>query len=88
MLFYFQEHVNPQDLAIVRFTPSKSDPHSDYADEVYLPPIKERLLSLAKQGKDDTDNDDNSSDIDKDHDDDNHVVCRLMILILVYSWSL
>ncbi|XP_018019398.2 uncharacterized protein LOC108675860, partial [Hyalella azteca] len=35
-----QESVNPRDLAIVRFTPSATDPHSDYADEFYFPAIE------------------------------------------------
>lgn len=39
-----EELVDPRDLAIVRFTPSATDPHSDYADEVYFPPIKDQLL--------------------------------------------
>ncbi|XP_066940768.1 uncharacterized protein [Macrobrachium rosenbergii] len=36
-----EELVDPRDLAIVRFTPSATDPHSDFADEVYFPPIKD-----------------------------------------------
>ncbi|XP_063840940.1 uncharacterized protein LOC135089324 isoform X2 [Scylla paramamosain] len=40
-----EELVDPRDLAIVRFTPSVTDPHSDYADEVYFPPIREEMLS-------------------------------------------
>ncbi|KAF2364699.1 Protein-tyrosine phosphatase receptor IA-2 ectodomain [Trinorchestia longiramus] len=35
-----QEAVSPRDLAIVRFTPSATDPHSDYADEFYFPAIE------------------------------------------------
>ncbi|XP_050691832.1 uncharacterized protein LOC126983235 isoform X2 [Eriocheir sinensis] len=40
-----EELVDPRDLAIVRFTPSVTDPHSDYADEVYFPPIREDMVS-------------------------------------------
>ncbi|XP_045119027.1 uncharacterized protein LOC123508987 [Portunus trituberculatus] len=40
-----EELVDPRDLAIVRFTPSVTDPHSDYADEVYFPPIREEMVS-------------------------------------------
>ncbi|XP_047490918.1 uncharacterized protein LOC125040410 [Penaeus chinensis] len=35
------EQVDPRNLAIVRFTPSATDPHTDFADEVYFPPIRE-----------------------------------------------
>ncbi|XP_076046373.1 tyrosine phosphatase IA-2 isoform X2 [Oratosquilla oratoria] len=31
------EQVDPRDLAIVRFMPSATDPHSNYADEIYFP---------------------------------------------------
>ncbi|XP_071546206.1 uncharacterized protein IA-2 isoform X3 [Panulirus ornatus] len=49
------EQVDPRDLAIVRFTPSATDPHSDYADEVYFPPIKDPLLDDHSGEQDDSD---------------------------------
>lgn len=33
--------MDPREVAIVKFTPSDSNPHADFADEVYYPPIEE-----------------------------------------------
>jgi len=38
------DHIDPRDLAIVRFTPSETDPHAPYADEVYFPPVEHNDL--------------------------------------------
>ncbi|CAL4065889.1 unnamed protein product, partial [Meganyctiphanes norvegica] len=38
------DHIDPRDLAIVRFTPSETDPHAPYADEVYFPPVEHNEL--------------------------------------------
>ncbi|XP_017769765.1 PREDICTED: receptor-type tyrosine-protein phosphatase N2 isoform X2 [Nicrophorus vespilloides] len=34
-------HIDPRDVAIVKFTPSADDPRSDFADEVYYPPVED-----------------------------------------------
>ena len=34
----FQDEVDPMSLAFVKFTPSQSNPHPEFADELYLPP--------------------------------------------------
>lgn len=31
--------IAPQNVAYVKFTPSASNPHADFADEVYIPPV-------------------------------------------------
>ena len=52
-----QDTVDPRDLAIVRFTPSASDPHSDYADEFYFPAIEGgKMLPAPFRGDDKQDN--------------------------------
>lgn len=33
--------LDPREVAIVKFTPSDTDPNADFADEVYYPPIEE-----------------------------------------------
>ncbi|KAL7638394.1 UNVERIFIED_CONTAM: hypothetical protein RMT77_010964 [Armadillidium vulgare] len=45
------EHIDPRNLAIVRFTPSVANPHSDYADEFYYPPVEEMLPPYRGKGK-------------------------------------
>lgn len=39
-----QEHIDPRDLAIVRFNPSAANPHTDFADELYFPPSVEEEM--------------------------------------------
>lgn len=34
-----QDQLDPREVAIIKYTPSAENPHSDYADEVYYPPI-------------------------------------------------
>lgn len=34
-----QEELNPQEVAIIKYTPSVDNPNADFADEVYYPPI-------------------------------------------------
>lgn len=36
-----QGELDPREVAIVKFTPSDSNPHADFADEIYYPPIEE-----------------------------------------------
>lgn len=33
--------LDPREVAIVKFTPSDTNPHADFADEVYYPPVEE-----------------------------------------------
>lgn len=37
-----QVPLEPQQVAIIKYTPSVDNPQSDYADEVYFPPEDER----------------------------------------------
>ena len=34
---------NPPHLAFVKFTPSATNPHADFADEIYMPPNYDNL---------------------------------------------
>jgi hypothetical protein len=34
-----QDPLDPREMAIVKYTPSIENPHADFADEVYYPPI-------------------------------------------------
>lgn len=36
-----EDQLNPQEVAIVKYTPSVDDPHAAYADEVYYPPVQD-----------------------------------------------
>lgn len=37
-----QVPLDPQEVAIIKYTPSVDDPHAAYADEVYYPPVRNR----------------------------------------------
>ncbi|CAG9817322.1 unnamed protein product [Phaedon cochleariae] len=37
-----QVDLDPQEVAIIKYTPSVDDPHASYADEVYFPPLRNR----------------------------------------------
>lgn len=39
--------IEPENVAIVKFTPSLGDPHPDFADEVYFPPLTPEELNEA-----------------------------------------
>ncbi|XP_018319083.1 receptor-type tyrosine-protein phosphatase-like N [Agrilus planipennis] len=44
-----EDPIDPDKVAIVEYTPSKEDPHADFADEVYYPPgLEEKLQNLQK----------------------------------------
>lgn len=34
-----KDQLDPEEVAIVKFTPSAGNPHAEYADEIYYPPI-------------------------------------------------
>lgn len=34
-----QEELDPQEVAIIKYTPSVDNPHANFADEVYYPPV-------------------------------------------------
>lgn len=36
-----QDPLDPEEMAIVKYTPSIENPHADFADEVYYPPVDE-----------------------------------------------
>lgn len=36
-----QTQLEPEETAIVKFTPSEGNPHADFADEVYYPPVED-----------------------------------------------
>lgn len=35
-----QDQLDPREVAIVKYTPSVANPHADFADEVYYPPVE------------------------------------------------
>lgn len=34
-----EDQINPENVAIIKFSPSAENPHAEYADEIYYPPI-------------------------------------------------
>lgn len=36
-----QDPVDPREVAIIKYTPSVENPHAEFADEVYFPPVGE-----------------------------------------------
>lgn len=41
-----QDQLEPEETAIVKFTPSDDDPHADFADEVYYPPLEDQRNAI------------------------------------------
>lgn len=41
-----QDQLDPREVAIVKYTPSAENPHADYADEVYYPPIDSETQAI------------------------------------------
>lgn len=44
-----QVQLDPQEVAIIKYTPSVDDPHAAYADEVYYPPVTNKAHETLRE---------------------------------------
>ncbi|XP_018575547.1 receptor-type tyrosine-protein phosphatase N2 [Anoplophora glabripennis] len=44
-----QVQLDPQEVAIIKYTPSVDDPHAAYADEVYYPPVNNKAQETIRE---------------------------------------
>lgn len=44
-----QVQLDPQEVAIIKYTPSVDDPHAAYADEVYYPPVNNKARESIRE---------------------------------------
>lgn len=44
-----QVPLEPQEVAIIKYTPSVDNPHADFADEVYYPPVDDRSQKMLRE---------------------------------------
>ncbi|KAJ8957783.1 hypothetical protein NQ314_006496, partial [Rhamnusium bicolor] len=44
-----QVQLDPQEVAIIKYTPSVDDPHASYADEVYYPPVNNKAQETLRE---------------------------------------